>query len=79
MTKENKIARTRIVRVKGVWHDHFANHWYEYPRKVPAHVEQIPSIWMRGHWISAAGFCVGEWLDVEVAEKLITLKVKREA
>ena len=78
MTTKKKILLPRTIAIKGVWYDHFANHWYEYPRKVPAHVAQVASIWLRGDWITAAGFSVGEKLEIAVSEKLITLAVKRK-
>ena len=59
------------------WYDHFANLWYEYPRKTRTDFPQIPSICLRGHWISAAGFHVGEKLEVRVSGDSIVLTVRR--
>ena len=71
------VMRKRSVSVKSVWHDHFANHWYEYPRNDRTDFAQTPSIWLRGHWISAAGFAIGEKIDVEVSHGLIILRVRK--
>jgi len=74
--KIQKTARRRSSSVNAVWHDHFANHWYEYPRNARTDSAQTPSIWLRGHWISAAGFAIGDKIDVEVSQGLITLRVR---
>ena len=66
------------IRIHGVWYDHFANPWYEYPRKARTDFPQIPSICLRGHWISAAGFQVGEKLEVRVSGDSIVLTVRRK-
>ena len=76
LPKPARRLRRRSASVKGVWHDHFANHWYEFPRNVRTDFVQMPSIWLRGHWISAAGFAVGEKVDVEVSQGLITVRVR---
>jgi len=78
MTESKAIARARSVTINGVWFDHFANLWYEYPPKTRTEFTQMPSICMRGHWISAAGFSVGEKLDIEVSANSITLKSRKK-
>ena len=76
MTKKCKFPIKRSGAVKGVWYDQYADHWYNYPAKVPADVVQMPSICIRGHWISAAGFPVGRKLEVQISENLIMLRPK---
>jgi len=75
MATKKHISCPRTVAVRGVWHDHFANHWYEYPRRVAARAPQVPSIWLRGHWITAAGFSLDEKVAVVVSEELIVLRL----
>ena len=64
------------ITIKGVWHDHFANLWYEYPRRTRTEFPQVPSICLRGHWISQAGFAVGDKLDVRVVGNTIVLTMR---
>ena len=78
MPNTKKTSAVRAITIKGTWHDHFANHWYEYPRKTGTDFPQIPSICLRGHWISAAGFHVGEKLEVRVSGDSIVLTVRRK-
>ena len=73
-----KPPHKRCASVRGAWHDHFANHWYEYPRNARTDRAQTPSIWLRGYWISAAGFAVGDKVEVKVSRGLITLRVRAD-
>ena len=78
MSKSKLVLRTRSVPVNGLWHDHFANHWYEYPRNTFTDPPQIPSIWLRGHWITGAGFPIGGRVDIDVSPGVITLRLRAE-
>lgn len=76
MLSSNSLLRKRAFPINGVWHDHFANQWFEYRRGTITDSAQIPSIWMRGHWIAAAGFSIGEKVEVDVSPGVITLKLR---
>lgn len=79
MANIKKILAIRTVDVRGAWYDHFADHWYEYPRKARTDSAQIPSISLRGNWISEAGFVLGEKLQVRVSGNSITLTGRKKA
>ena len=68
--------RKRAFPIMGAWHGHFANQWFEYPRNTRTDSDQIPSIWLRGHWITAAGFPIGHEVEMDVSPGVITLRLR---
>ena len=64
------------MTIKATWYDHFAKHWYEYPRRFKGDPAAIPSLCLRGRWLADAGFPVGQKVDVEVLAQGILLKMR---
>jgi len=66
-------APLEALKVKSIWYDQYADHWYEYPRGVKVDNE-IPGIWIRGNEITDAGFVIGDKLETEVSPGKITIR-----
>ena len=75
-TKFRPVVPDQPITIKATWYDHFAKHWYEYPRRFKADSAAIPSLCLRGQWLADAGFPIGQKVDVEVSAKGILLKMR---
>ncbi len=63
------------LKVKSVWYDPFADHWYEYPVKAKVQNE-IPGIWIPGDAITQAGFTVGDCLETEISPGKLVIRLR---
>jgi len=74
MSKRTDPALPRAVLIKGVWYDKIADECYELLTVNPLDPNLTPSICLMGDWLSAAGFSIGQKIDVKISPRMITLK-----
>lgn len=62
--------KPRLLKICGSYYEHqFASDSWSRP-------QVVPMLRLRGHWLSAAGFAVGQQVEVHVGRKRITITEK---
>lgn len=63
--------KPRLLKICGSYYEH------NLPSDSRSCPKPVPMLRLRGHWLGAAGFVVGQQVEVHVGEKRITITKKR--